>query len=105
MKNKGFANTIAKMQAAYEKKLGIAMQIGMDAAIIAADEVFGFSEDIDKQRIVAFCVEMRTAVDEISRLLNEDDDRELIYSTATVDKRLRQIVGEEHFAPWEERYG
>ena len=32
------------------------------------------------------------------------DDKELVYSRAKIDEQLRQIVGDENFSPWEERY-
>lgn len=33
------------------------------------------------------------------------DDVEFVYTKAKVDEQIKAIVGEENFAPWEERYG
>lgn len=32
------------------------------------------------------------------------DDKHIDYTKGTLDKRLLEILGEEHFKPWEERY-
>jgi len=38
-------------------------------------------------------------------LTDEKDDPDIVYSTAKIDQRLRQIVGDGVFNPWEVRYG
>lgn len=37
--------------------------------------------------------------------MDDEDDPDLTYSTSDIDRRLRSIVGEENFVPWDERYG
>ena len=46
-------------------------------------------------------------VNEIAELIVEDskDDKELAYSKEVLDRRIREIVGEENFLPYDERYG
>ena len=38
-------------------------------------------------------------------VVEDKDDPQMEWTKATVDKRLLQIVGKDHFQPWEERYG
>lgn len=46
------------------------------------------------------------AVNDIGTMMFEDqqDDKEFVYTKARVDRRLKEICGE-NFEPWEVRYG
>ena len=102
---------LAKMEAKYKAyydalfkaRLRMILQIGQDAGCIAANEVLkmgaGRAED--------YCVAYREAVNQMVWLIFEDqnDDKDFVYSKAKIDERLKSIVGEKNFAPWEERYG
>lgn len=101
--NNMLASYEARLEARYQKKLDIAMQMGMDAGMIAANEVLS----LGPSRAVAFHSAYIKAINEISRLLTKDgkDDPDLVYSTDVVDRRLKKIVGTENFTPWDERYG
>ena len=111
--NPMLAKIEAKYAAEYQMKLAIAesdfqamikmaIQQCSDAALMALDDVVEVTPDIAKQ----FHIAHTKYVNEISNMVvNEDDDPELVWSKATIDKRLKQIVGEENFADWDTRYG
>lgn len=77
------------------------IQMALDAAIIAANEVFNMGES----RCKAFTEAFSAALNDISDMTIEDGkiDKELWYSKGKLDQRLKQICGE-HFIPWDERY-
>ena len=81
----------------------IRAQIDMDAACMAANEVF----QMGPTRAKAFCEAMMKYTVEIGEMFLEDakDDVTLEYSKVTLDRRIKEIVGEENFTPWEIRYG
>lgn len=107
MRHSNFSKQLYKAQVrehlAYQKQLDIALQMGLDSATIAANEILGMEED----KAAAFVKCYMDTYSEICRMITEDskDDPDIIYSTAKVDERIRQIVGEQVFRPWEERYG
>lgn len=76
-------------------------QMCMDAAMIAANEVF----NMGPTRCQAFAEAFITAMNEIATMTVQDGktDKQLWYTKAKLDERLKQICGE-HFQPWEERY-
>lgn len=76
-------------------------QMCLDAAMIAANDVF----KMGPTRCPDFAVAFSEALTEIAELTMEDqkDDKNLWYTKAKVDERLKQICGD-HFQPWEERY-
>ncbi len=92
----------AKLEAKFRYQLSIAMQMGLDAGMIAANEVLGMGAG----RAEKFRTAYINTVNEISRMTVEDsdDDPEFVYTKAKVDERLKKIVGEDNFVPWEERY-
>lgn len=93
----------AKLQGEYEIKMSIALQMSLDAAFFAASEVFRMGPG----RVQAFYDAYIKNYREMNRILSDDgkDDVDLVYSTAVIDRRLKDIVGEELFQPWEVRYG
>ena len=106
-KNGMVAKIEAKYKAYYEAlfhtRVGMILQIGQDAGCFAANEVFKMGAG----RAADYCVAYRESVNEMVKLIFEDqnDDKEFVYSKAKIDERLKAIVGEKNFAPWEERYG
>ena len=76
-------------------------QMCLDAAMIAANEVF----NMGPSRVEAFCAAFSATLSEIAAMTVSDGktDRELWHTKDTIDRRLRQICGD-HFQPWEERY-
>lgn len=97
------AKIAAREHAKYQAQLDIALQMGLDAATIAANEVFGMGAG----RARDFLNKYIETYNLFCRMITEDsrDDPEIDYSTAKIDQRIRQIVGEQVFRPWEERYG
>ena len=94
---------LALAQARYLKQLDIALQQSSDAAMMAIDDVF----DVNAHSAEKFHVAHVQYVNDMAHLLLEDyeDDKEMIHTKTDIDRRLRQIVGEENFVPWDERYG
>lgn len=92
----------AKLEARYRRKLEVSTQLGLDAAIIAANEVLGLGAG----RAAKFRSVYIKTMNEMATMLAEDgkDDPELDWSIETIDKRLRSIMGDS-FKPWDERYG
>lgn len=47
------------------------------------------------------------AMNEMARMIVDDqqDDKEFIYAKAKIDGKIKAIVGEKNFIPWEERHG
>ena len=101
-KNPVLAKHEAMLEARYRRKLDVALQMGLDAGMIAANEVL----KLGPGRAMAFHDAYVKAMNEMAHLLAEDgdDDRDLAYSTEIIDRRIKSIVGEENFRPWDERY-
>ena len=93
----------AKLKAEYNAQLDIALQMGLDAATIAANEVLGMGAG----RAKAFLTRYIETYNLFARMITEDskDDPDIDWSTAKIDQRIKSIVGDEVFRPWEERYG
>ena len=81
----------------------IRSQIDLDAACMAANDVF----QMGPTRAKAFVEAMINYTNEIATMFVEDAmaDASLEYSKVTLDKRIREIVGDENFDPWDVRYG
>lgn len=97
------ADMMARIRAkyAYDNYVnGMAVQQLMaDAAVIALSRQFGFGP----KRCRVFLDAMATAANEMADLIIEDTD-DTVYSREKIDAVLRQIVGDENFTPWDERY-
>jgi hypothetical protein len=91
----------AKLEARYRQQLKFSNQLGLDAAMIAANEVLGLGAG----RAAKFRSVYIKTINEMAAMLAEDgkDDPELEWSIATIDKRLQSIMGD-NFKPWDERY-
>ena len=79
------------------------MQLAEDAAFIAANEVLGLGAGRAKEFGNAFV----KYVNEIAEFVVADskDDKDIAYSKEILDRRIKAIVGEENFVPYDERYG
>lgn len=79
-----------------------AIQMCFDVACFAARDVFGLGPG----RFQAFFDAYRKRYDEVAKLIHEDAkaDVGIEYARETIDKGLKDIVGEQNFCPWEERY-
>ena len=96
------AKNEAKYAYLFQKKIDMAMQLVQDAAFLAAADVF----QMGPGRCDAFGVAIREYVNEIAHMMHMDQqgDREYIYTREKVDQRLHQICRDK-FEPWEVRYG
>ena len=90
-----------RYRAAFLGKMDTLQQLCVDAAFLAAADVFGMGPG----RCGRFGTAMMDYLHEMARLIAGDaaGDPDLEYTKETVDRRLRQICGEK-FEPWEERY-
>lgn len=90
-----------KARYAYDNYInGMAVQQLMaDAAVIALNRHFGFGP----KRCAVFLDELNQAASDMADLIINDTD-DAVYSREKIDAVLRQIVGEEQFSPWDERY-
>ena len=98
---KEFARLLAEAHANYQRMLRMGMQQSHDAALMAADDVF----DVNEYSAEKFHIAHIRYVNKISSMVVDDDkdDPEILWTKATVDRRLLQIVGEKNFVPWDER--
>ena len=80
----------------------IMMQQTLDAMVLAIKEEFGASPAKFARLQEAFNRKWKEFVD----LGKEDvkNDKEIWYTKETIDRALKDAVGEELFKPWEERY-
>ena len=92
----------AKYRMKFNTRMDLLLQMGQEAAQFAAHDELGMGPG----RAVPFTVAYREALNWLANLVVEDakSDKELWYAKAKIDERLLPIVGEENFAPWDERY-
>lgn len=91
-----------QLEARYQRKLAVTMQMCFDVAVITANDVFkmgaGRAPEFEQQYSANYAA--------ICNMLRADEsDPDLEYSRTKIDERLRKIVGEKNFVPWDERYG
>lgn len=85
----------------YMIQLDMVLQVSDDAALMAIDDVF----DVNAYSAEKFHKAHIEYVNKISHMIvvEDADDKEIVWAKATIDKRLLQIVGKDNFVPWEER--
>ena len=100
---KEFARLLAEAHANYQGMLRIGLQQSQDAALMAIDDVF----DVNEYSAEKFVNAHIRYVNKIAHMavVEDADDPEMVWTKATVDRRLLQIVGEKNFVPWNERMG
>ena len=89
----------ARYKIRFHKSLDMLLQMGQDAAMIAAHDVL----QLGPGRAEDFCIAYREAINDMARRVV--DDPEFVYAKAKIDEQIRAIVGPEKFQPWEVRYG
>lgn len=96
----------ANLEDLYEAKqrfmVDFLLQAGCDAFILAAADVFDLGEEKANEAVASY----REYIMQMMDALIEDskDDDELVYFWTDLDRRLKQIVGDELFVPHDERY-
>lgn len=98
MKRSGFMRAVTAQVA---NARAVHTQMCLDAAMIAANEVF----NMGPTRCEDFACAFTEALNEIAHMTVNDakGDKDLWYTKAKVDDRLKKICGDK-FAPWDERY-
>jgi hypothetical protein len=93
---------VAQIRANHLIQLDMALQQSADGAMMAIDDVF----DVNEYSAEKFHVAHVEYVNQMARLMLEDyeDDKTMIYTKTDLDRRLKQIVGEKNFQPWDDRY-
>ena len=93
----------ARYQIRFRKSMDMLLQMGQDAAMIAAHDVL----QLGPGRAEDFCIAYREAINDMACRVVDDriDDPEFVYGKSKVDEQIRAIVGPKKFAPWEVRYG
>lgn len=101
--NPMIAKIEAKYDALFHRKMDMLMQMGQDAAMIAAHDAL----QMGPGRARDFCLAYIAAMNQMAKMVVDDqkDDREFVYAKAKIDEQILLIVGPENFQPWEERYG
>lgn len=101
--NPMLAKIEAKYNALFHRKMDTLMQMGQDAAMIAAHDVL----QLGPGRARDFCVAYIEAMNSMARMVVDDqkDDKEFVYAKSKIDEKILSIVGPDNFKPWEERYG
>ena len=97
---------LAKMEARYEQHLKqqriFTIQQCKDIALMAAGDEFGFGPERAKRLADAFD---KTFMEYALTVVKDaKGDRDLWYTKAKIDERLKKICGK-YFKPWSERYG
>lgn len=93
----------ARYEIRFHKSMDMLLQMGQDAAMIAAHDVL----QLGPGRAEDFCIAYRDAINDMARRVVDDqmDDPEFVYAKAKIDEQIKAIVGEDKFQPWEVRYG
>lgn len=81
----------------------IRFQMSLDAACLAAHEVFGMGAGRSQRFVDAF----NKYMNDLAELIGDDAkaDPEIEYAKAKLDKVLEPIIGKEQFLSFDERYG
>ncbi len=83
----------------------VRLQVGFDAATIAAHEVF----QMGPGRAAAFREAYNAAADKLATLIIDDakknHDKKIDYAKGKRDELIKKIVGEENFVPFDIAYG
>ena len=98
-----YAAAEKKYRDLFHAKMDMLLQMGQDAAMIAANETL----HMGATRAADFCAAYINAMNEMAHMAAEDqkDDPEFLWTKTKIDERIKGIVGEENFVAWEDRYG
>ena len=100
-KQSGYLQRIhAQKEAEMKQTYRFARQLMVDMACIALNTEFGFGAD----RLQRFYDRLMDTYVSYADLWNADT-KDTVYSREKLDRKLKQILGESNFTPWEIRYG
>lgn len=94
-----------KYELEFNMKVTMLLQMAQDAAMIAAHDVPSIG--LGPGRAQEYAAKYRETLNGLAQMMVVDakDDPEIVYTKEKWDQRLKQVVGESNFIPWEERYG
>lgn len=100
-KEEEFKRLLAEAHLNYQRMLKMGMQQSHDAAIFAIDDVF----DVNEYSAEKFHLSHIHYVNKMAHMavVEDRDDPNMEWTKDTIDRRLRQIVGEKNFVPWDDR--
>lgn len=98
---KQFQILLAKEKADFLFKLDMVLQVSSDGALMAADDVFEITEDQAKDFHDAHVKYVNKMAH--MAVVEDKDDPQMWWTKDTIDNRLKKIVGEKNFVPWDER--
>lgn len=86
----------------FHHKVDMLLQMAADCAFVAAAEVL----DMPPEKAEEFGAAMTANVNELAHIMVEDqkDDEQYVYAREKLDQRLREIIPEDKFMPFEQRY-
>lgn len=86
----------------FQLRVAMMMQMGQDAGMMAAYDACQMTPEQAK----AFAAAYKAATEEFAAVVYADqqDDEQFWYAKHWRDERIRLIVGEENFEPWDECY-
>lgn len=87
-----------ELQRKKELERHVSRQLMTDAAMIAAHKVFGAGQ----KRCTEFHWELCKTYEEMAKICSEDT-KDMEYTKAVVDRKLKEILGDD-MQPWDERY-
>ena len=87
-----------ELQRKKELERHVSRQLMTDAAMIAVHKVFGAGQ----KRCTEFHWELCKTYEEMAKICAEDT-KDMEYTKAVVDRKLKEILGDD-MQPWDERY-
>lgn len=81
------------------------LQMGLDAALMAAHEVFQLGPGRAQQFLKAYNDAMQKLAELYIEDCEENHDKQIDYAKGTRDALIRSIVGEGNFVPFDKSYG
>ena len=94
---------LAQAKASFVIQLQMALQQSSDGALMALDDILPELDEVTAEKFLKAHI---YNVNKISHMavVEDEDDPDMWWTKDTVDRRLKQILGEENFRPWDERY-
>ena len=99
MRNQYSREMRAMIERAREQGFYMGLQMSADAHAMALHDLY----HVGPERYPEFHAKTGEYIREMAKLIREDT-KDIEYTKAVIDRRLVEIVGEEHFTPYDERY-
>ena len=99
MKNNFPRQIQAKINQAREQGFFVGLQMAADAHALALNDLY----HVGPSRYPEFHARTEQYVHEMCQMIHDDTD-DLEYSKTVIDRRLIEIVGQDNFLPYDQRY-